>query len=210
MNMGDLSNPFRDFVASITPTEFEKYCVRILKGYAECEQLKEFAIVHNEKILVDDGEYQIDIYAEFTAIGVKFKVLGECKRYTYPIEREKVVVLADKVRSIGAQKGILISTSGFQSGAVQYAKAHGIALIQIFDKQVLHIQNSIYRCKDKLFNEILAEYYMSMPSFYAKQYDEHDFPRKNIYPTQSEVEKVQEEIMAKYKDKVFDIKNGVQ
>lgn len=199
--MGDLSNPFRDFVASITPTEFEKYCVKILKGYAECEQLKEFAIVHNEKILVDDGEYQIDIYAEFTAIGVKFKVLGECKRYTYPIEREKVVVLADKVRSIGAQKGILISTSGFQSGAVQYAKAHGIALIQIFDKEVLHIQNSIIQ-KDAMFDKIRREYYINMPDFYAKQYDKDDFPNKDIYPTQKEREKIQKEIMLKYADKL--------
>lgn len=35
------------------------------------------------------------------------------------------------VQSLGAQKGILISTSNFQSGAIEYAKTHGIALIQM-------------------------------------------------------------------------------
>lgn len=37
----------------------------------------------------------------------------------------------DKIRQIGAHKGILISTSNFQKGAITYASEHGIALIQI-------------------------------------------------------------------------------
>ena len=203
--MVGLYNPCRDFVSSITPTEFEKYCVKILKGYAENEQLKEFVIVHNEKIIANDGEYQIDIYAEFTAMGVKFKVLGECKRYKYPIEREKVAVLADKLQSIGAHKGILISTSGFQSGAIKYAKTHGIALIQIFDKEVLHIQNSIDQ-RPALLDEILKEYYMCMPKFYAKQYNKNNFPDVDIYPTQKEIKEVQGKFIMKYKNELEKLK----
>ena len=57
----------------------------------------------------------------------------------------------DKIRATGAQKGILISTSGFQSGAIKYASEHGIALIQITEADTifeargqLHIiQNSL-------------------------------------------------------------------
>ena len=116
---------YRKFVAKISPTEFERYCYNILNSYAENENLKDFTISHNKKIESHDGIYQIDIYAEFTAINVKFRVIAECKRYTYPIEREKIVILADKVQSLGAQKGIFISTSGFQSGAITYAKEHG-------------------------------------------------------------------------------------
>jgi len=53
-----------------------------------------------------------------------------------------MIILADKVKSLGAHKGILISTSGFQRGAYEYAVKHGIALLQIVNKQVLHINAS--------------------------------------------------------------------
>lgn len=96
----------QQYVCSITPTEFEKYCLEILSGYAEEEKLKNFKITHNVKIPVEDGTYQIDVYASFTAMGVEFKVLCECKQYSSPVGREKVVILNDKLKSLGAQKGI--------------------------------------------------------------------------------------------------------
>ena len=44
-----------------------------------------------------------------------------------------MAVLHRKLDSIGAQKGIMISTGGYQSGAIEYAKEHGIALIIVKD-----------------------------------------------------------------------------
>lgn len=175
-------NPYREFVSSISPTEFEKYCLEILKAYAEAENLAGFYIIHNHKIETDDGNYQIDIYAEFVALSVCFKVIAECKRYTRPVEREKIVVLSEKVRSLGGHKGILISTSGFQSGALQYARKHGIALLQIFDKHVIHIQNSMYS-----INPSYIEFIRQSPKYYAYQWNSYlnDFPDKRIYPSES-------------------------
>jgi restriction system protein len=49
------------------------------------------------------------------------------------VEREDVQILADKVRAAGAQKGILFATNGFQRGALEYARAHGIALVRVVD-----------------------------------------------------------------------------
>lgn len=175
-------NPYSEFVANISPVEFEKYCYEILKAYAENENLNDFNISYNKKIGSHDGIYQIDIYAEFTAMSVKFKVIAECKRYTYPIEREKIVILADKVQSLGAQKGIFISTSGFQSGAVKYAKEHGITLLQIFDKNIIHIQNRC-RAKDDLIDKMIEQIYISMPEYYAYEWDEFDFPYNQVYPS---------------------------
>jgi restriction system protein len=39
--------------------------------------------------------------------------------------------LHSKLQSAGAQKGIVFSSSGFQSGAIKFADAHGIATIQL-------------------------------------------------------------------------------
>ena len=93
--------------------------------------LKTFSIEHNKKIKVSDGKYQIDIYASFIALECEIKILCECKRYKKPVNRDKVVILHKKLDSLGAHKGILMTNNRFQSGAIQYAKEHGIALIQV-------------------------------------------------------------------------------
>lgn len=189
-------NPYREFIASISATEFEKYCLEILNAYAEAEALKDFSILHNQKVQTNDGEYQIDIIAEFLALSVGFKVIVECKRYTRPVEREKIVVLADKVRSLGAHKGILISTSGFQSGATEYARQHGIALLQIFDKYVMHIQNS----SNPQMDRILTEFIKLSPKFYAYQWNTrlNDFPDKQIYPSETMLLEIKKKILKQY------------
>lgn len=192
-------NPYREFVASISATEFEKYCLEIINAYAETESLSEFSILHNQRIETNDGDYQIDIYAEFVALSVQFKVIIECKRYTRPVEREKIVVLADKVRSLGGHKGILISTSGFQSGAVEYAKKHGIALLQIFDKFVMHIQAST---KPELHPMQEAFIYQS-PKYYAYQWDYEltDFPDRQIYPSASMISEIRKRVIKQFENK---------
>ena len=126
----DSSNRIIDFY-DLSPIDFEKYCYKILKGYAEEERLKDFSIEHNKKIKVSDGKYQIDIYASFIALECEIKILCECKRYKNPVNRDKVVILHKKLDSLGAHKGILMTNNRFQSGAIQYAKEHGIALIQV-------------------------------------------------------------------------------
>ncbi len=193
-------NPYREFVASISATEFEKYCLAILNAYAEAEALKNFIILHNQKVQTGDGDYQIDLMAEFMALSVSFKVIIECKRYTRPVEREKIVVLAGKVRSLGAHKGILISTSGFQSGATEYAKKHGIALLQIFDKHVMHIQNSNY--SNLKTNQMYMEFIQQSPEYYAYQWNSRldDFPDKRVYPSETMLLEIKEKLLRKYKE----------
>ena len=95
-------------ICDLTPTGFERYCYDFLNGYAQNEGLQDFKITHNKKIKVSDGKYQIDVYAEFTAMGSRFKVLCECKKYKNRVNRDKVAILHRKLESIGAQKGILI------------------------------------------------------------------------------------------------------
>ncbi len=129
-----------DINAEITPVEFEKLVHSYLSNLGE--ELKEFRSSHDEKIVRSDGKYQIDVYAEFVALGGEIKVLIECKRYKEKIKREVVQLLFDKIRSIGAHKGMIFATSGFQEGAILYAKAHGIALIRVIEGQFTYFTKS--------------------------------------------------------------------
>lgn len=129
-----------DINAEITPTEFEKlihtYLVEIGRN------LQKFEVVHDKALERIDGTYQIDVYAEFEALGGIIKVLIECKRYKEKIKREIVQLLNDKIRSTGANKGMVFATSGFQSGAVKYAKEHGIALVRVIEGKYTYFTKS--------------------------------------------------------------------
>ena len=197
-----VNNPYREFVAGISPTEFEELCLEILKAYAEAENLSDFSIQHNVFIPADDGTYQIDVYARFIAMGVEFKVITECKRYSSPVSREKVAVLADKVKSLGAHKGIMISICGFQRGAYEYAKKHGIALLQVIDRNVLHIMNAANPETEEQKREVylMVDWHNRLPKYYAIEYATMDFPDRTIYPSPKMIETIRREFVLAHKE----------
>jgi len=125
-----MMNPFDlTSVTEITPEQFELLVKEILQSSSK--GLSSLEARHREKLQGVDGTYEIDITARFRAFGADFLVLIECKHHRSAIKREAVQVLRDRLRSTGAQKGIIFSTAGFQKGALEYAKVHGIALVKV-------------------------------------------------------------------------------
>ena len=183
MGMEVDTNPYRSLEAQITPTQFEIFCLETVKAYAEREGLKDFKINHDKKIETYDSTYQIDVFAEYTALGCNHKVIIECKHHAGNIKRALVTDLYTKMQSIGAQKGILISTSGFQRDAVKFAKVHGIALWQVFDNRIKHISNSASR-EIPLAMVWQMEVERYLPKYFVMEWDcEEDYPYDVIYPT---------------------------
>ena len=122
--------------AQIAATEFELQVKRFLESTAG--KLKDFKTEHRESIEGPDGTYEIDITARFRILGAKFLILVECKHHKNRIGRDYVQVLHAKQMSLGAQKAMLFSTSGFNEGAVNYALQHGIALVQLASGETLY------------------------------------------------------------------------
>jgi restriction system protein len=114
-----------------SPEAFEKAVKSILD--AAGAGLVSYSSSHLESVAGSDGQYEIDVTARFEALGASFLVLVECKHHKRKVERQDVQALYAKVQSTGAQKGMLFSSAGFQSGAIEYADIHGIALIQLAD-----------------------------------------------------------------------------
>src|SRR5512133_1410571 len=114
---------------TLTPTEFELVVKDLLEEAGAA--VTNFKVTGSQVLQASDGDYQIDATAEFEILGAKFVTLVECKRHQDPIKREIVQILEGKLRSLGAHKGMIFSTSGFQKGAVEFARAHGIALVYV-------------------------------------------------------------------------------
>ena len=119
------------FPITLTPHEYELAVKGILD--ATGQQLLSYTSEHQPRLESPDGDYVIDVAARFSALGADFLVLVECKHEKRKVERQDVQVLHSKVQSLGAQKGMLFSVSGFQSGALEYAKVHRIATVQLAD-----------------------------------------------------------------------------
>lgn len=125
-----------DEPAELTPEQFER---EVEKQITEMGiSLSEFEVRRLEKISATDGVYEIDVTARFEALGANYLVLIECKHHKNPIKRDVVQVLNDRLRAVGAQKGMIFSTTQYQRGALEYAKAHGIALARVVDGSVLY------------------------------------------------------------------------
>jgi len=112
-----------------TPEAFEAQVKRILDEQAS--GLESYESKLREKVAASDGQYEIDVTASFRALGVRFLVLIECKCWTGPVKRDHVPSLEGKRQSIGAQKAMLFTTSSFQPSAIEFANAHGIALVAV-------------------------------------------------------------------------------
>lgn len=114
---------------TLTPRQYELAVKDFLDGSAL--GLHQFSSKHLESIEAPDGSYELDVTARFSALGADFLVLVECKHKRRKVERQDVQALHAKLRSVGAQKAMLFSIAGFQSGALEYAASHGIALVQL-------------------------------------------------------------------------------
>jgi len=122
----------------ISPTDFEKQ-VTVWLQRAGREQGVSFKATHQGIANGHGGSYAIDVLLEIILLGGScVQVLVECKHQKRPVERDEVIVLEGKLRDVGGHKGMLFSTSGFQSGAIEYAAARGIATVTVVAGECLY------------------------------------------------------------------------
>ncbi|WP_052962761.1 restriction endonuclease [Pseudomonas fluorescens] len=126
---------------TLTPIEFERHVRSMLDAMGH--SILEYRSEHREVIQGVDGEYEIDVSVRFHYLGMEFLILVECKHYKSSVKRETLQALYDKMRSVGAQKCALFTTSGFQSGALKYAEIHKIATVKVVDGRSTYFTKSL-------------------------------------------------------------------
>lgn len=116
--------------ARFSPEAFEAYVADYLRGMAHLEGRDggSLRIQRGEIFRLSLGDFAIDVTVRFKAIGGDYLTLIECKHLSRRVERKIVQELHDKKQQIHAHKAMVFSTSGFQKGAIRYAKELGIAL----------------------------------------------------------------------------------
>ncbi len=77
------------------------------------------------------AKHKIDVWVRFRRFGIETRWVVECKYWNSPVTKEKVLVLRSVVEDVGADRGILMSSAGYQGGAIRAAEMTNISLTDL-------------------------------------------------------------------------------
>jgi hypothetical protein len=75
------------------------------------------------------AQHKIDVWVTFIRYGIACKWVIECKLWNKRVSKEKVMALKGIVDDLGADRGIIITEKGFQSGARDAARGKNLTLV---------------------------------------------------------------------------------
>jgi restriction system protein len=124
---------------TLSPKQFEEQVNSWLRRTLSRDGVQSFTIEPQGTATGDGGEYAIDSLVSITLLrGARLVILAECKHLKRPVERDELLILEGKLRAVGAHKGMLFSTGGFQSGALDYAASQGIATLTVVNGRFMY------------------------------------------------------------------------
>lgn len=128
-----------------TGINFEKLTQSLYQQLVDYDmgEYQKIEVKQNVKIKGKSGvEHQIDVYWEYKLAGVLYKTIIEVKDWKSKVKKEHIMGFYSKLDDIpGCPSGIFVSKTGFQSGAISYAKVHGIKLVVINETDTInHIE----------------------------------------------------------------------
>ena len=102
------------------------------KLVAQLNETGDVTVAHNVVLTGRSGApRQIDVVIRHRQGLVEHLTVVECKYRGQAIERQNVDAFATTVREVGASRGVMFSTRGFQSGAITQARHDSIDLFQV-------------------------------------------------------------------------------
>lgn len=111
-------------------SEFESYVKYV---YEIILNLKGENIIVSKNAVVfgtSGAKHEIDVFYQFEKANIIHKVAIECKDTVEPVPKGKVQEFFGKIEDIHNIIGVMVSQSGYQSGAVTYADGKGILLLE--------------------------------------------------------------------------------
>jgi hypothetical protein len=109
--------------------QYEQLTQSIYQAILQNESSNNIQVEHNVDITGRSGvDHQIDVLWRFKQAGVEHSVLIECKNYATNLTLEKVRNFFGVLHDIGNARGIIVTKTGYQSGAAEFANYYGIDL----------------------------------------------------------------------------------
>ena len=119
-------------------------------------------IEHNSKIVGRSNViHEIDILIRYMIFNQEKLALIECKNFhKEKVKKSDILILNSLVNDIPFSHGIIISASGFQAGALDYAKSYGIETISYDETKII-----LESVKNNLKVVLPTEYDIAQPFY---------------------------------------------
>lgn len=125
-----------------TGNTYEKLTQKLYQQIVDLDTngYKDIEVKHNVKIKGKSGlEHQIDVFWEFVLGSVHYATIIEVKDWQNKVKKTDVMAFTEKIKDIpGFPTGIYVSKSGFQRGALEWAKLNGIKLVTISEPDTIN------------------------------------------------------------------------
>jgi hypothetical protein len=128
--------------------EYEELVVNLIRS-AVSERLNDYFKLLKFPLYTGRSgvSHEVDLSIEFTIAGLRYLTVFEIKYRRDKVGAEDVLQFGAITEDLGANKGAIISNSGFSAAAVQLARAKGFTLV--------HLPQGAQQLKDGVFEDIL-------------------------------------------------------
>lgn len=117
--------------------------------------------------------HQIDVLYRMKIWLTELLVLVECKQYEKRVGIDELLEFKSRLEDLRAHKGVFVTSSGYQSGAIEFARANRIALLVVNATKELAVLYSLSRMseKERTLEQLvdLNEVYQTAKSGYSKR-----------------------------------------
>ena len=125
-----------------TGKSFEELVQKLYQNILDLEhdEYRKIRVERDVKIIGKSGvKHQVDVYWEFEFAGITHKTIIEVKDWKNKVKKEQIMAFYEKIQDIqGLPMGIFVAKNGFQKGALEYARYHGIKLALIADGDIMN------------------------------------------------------------------------
>src|ERR1039457_2799083 len=123
--MADRQDVYRSYLAAL---KYERFVAETYESLVS-KKLGRLFLHHAYPGKRSGHSHDIDGSIELTITGLSILILIECKHYKSRVGVSEVLEFAERISDIGAHKGVMVTTLGFQPGAYRIAAGRGIALV---------------------------------------------------------------------------------
>lgn len=114
-------------------TEYEEFVERVIRE----KEAENWSVTRQKALSSSTGrKILFDVVMEMQIeLGFRITIVLECKCWSKRINVGLVQEFKAKLLEVGSPRGIMVTTAGYQSGAVQYASENGIGLLVLRDEE---------------------------------------------------------------------------
>ncbi len=108
--------------------KYERFVRDVVEALLRAQGLETVKVEHDIPVQGISRSHQVDVYWEYRLGGVLHRVVINCKRYGGTVEVTDVLTMKGVIDDMPGARGVVVTTVGYQKGAVDYATTHGIGL----------------------------------------------------------------------------------